>query len=690
MDVKLFLDRYKTIDNVITHTIMPDQVNTNPYLKYGCKLNVPEESIDEFNAFAHKLFFNKNINIPLTESFGEISPLLIDLDLNYEDIGDDVRYYTNDTLKELVDLLHKQINKYFEFDTNLDDNLECWITEKGELPRSEVKDDIPYLKDGIHIIFPNIIGHTKVFKEFVKLFGEDKELSDNIKDIFNRTSINNISPINEINKIFDGNVQRWFTYGCGKPGQKPYLLTKIIKGENQDMIDNEYDSKIIINKICLIKKFEKNLNYKNKIDNILHANLVSSNSVSTFDMFDTDDEDEDLEPDYDPYLDNYNNDEEEAVVNLMNSEKENIKAMVLECFTEERANNYEQWIKVGMCLKNIGGDELFDLFDEFSQKSDSYESIENCKKFWDGFKKDGLTRGSLNYWAKLDNEEAYYEIIERNLKRKIEDCISKGGSHDDIAEVVYGRWKDKFICVDLKDHWLYFDDHKWKNCAKGYILHKSLSGVIKEIFYKYHRIYKREMDKLNDDDKVVEAEVYDKKQKAAYKIYEDLKNVTFCENIMKSCKLKFHIEKMLDKIDSNKNLIGFENAVFDLENNELREGRPDDYITMTNKLNLPIKPNELPLSVKEFQNIIKQRVGKYKKNDKREEVWDTDKWDNGDDKFYKYIFRDISKFFKEILPNKDIRKYCIRFIATRLSGNVLDQRFSIWTGVGANGKKCFN
>ena len=49
MEVKSFLDRYKTIDNVITHTIMPDQVNTNPYLKYGCKLNVLEEDIDKFN-----------------------------------------------------------------------------------------------------------------------------------------------------------------------------------------------------------------------------------------------------------------------------------------------------------------------------------------------------------------------------------------------------------------------------------------------------------------------------------------------------------------------------------------------------------------------------------------------------------------------------------------------------------------
>ena len=119
------------------------------------------------------------------------------------------------------------------------------------------------------------------------------------------------------------------------------------------MIDNYYDSRDILDKICLIKKFEKNIIYKNQIDNIIKEKLVTSNSVSTFDMFDTDDEEE-LEPDYDPYLDNHNNDEEEAMTNLMNTELENIKSMVLECFTDERANYYEQWIKVGMCLKYWG------------------------------------------------------------------------------------------------------------------------------------------------------------------------------------------------------------------------------------------------------------------------------------------------------------------------------------------------
>ena len=38
------------------------------------------------------------------------------------------------------------------------------------------------------------------------------------------------------------------------------------------------------------------------------------------------------------------------------------------------------------------------------------------------------------------------------------------------------------------------------------------------------------------------------------------------------------------------------------------------------------------------------------------------------------------------MPDIEIRKYCIEFIASRLCGDVFQQRFSIWTGSGGNGK----
>ena len=39
----------------------------------------------------------------------------------------------------------------------------------------------------------------------------------------------------------------------------------------------------------------------------------------------------------------------------------------------------------------------------------------------------------------------------------------------------------------------------------------------------------------------------------------------------------------LEKLDSKTNLLGFTNGVFDLDANEFRPGKPDDYITLSTK-----------------------------------------------------------------------------------------------------------
>lgn len=673
-----FIQRYKVQGNCeVTHTVIPYKNETEPLLKFGCKLFVPSNDLKYFNKKCLQYF--KTRNIPLTESFREYSPLIFDIDLNYTNNLNYNRYYTKNTLKRLNELFIKYINIYFYVDST-----ECWIFErtKGSL---ETKLDITYIKEGLHIIYPDIIGHTSVFKHFLNTINKIPDFQIELIELFESTSINNIKPDNSVEKIIDGNVNRWFVYGCGKNDKPPYLLTNII--HDNKFIDYNLDDITILNKISLLQEFEINISYKNNIDVVLNNyELKTSNSVSTFEMFDS--EDEELDDDYDPYFTivEEKQNKRDAIRTINDSERTNIESMVLNCLSVERASEYEQWIRVGMCLRNIGGDKLFDLFDEYSQKSENYEGKDECRKYWNGFKREGLTIGSLHYWAKRDNIEEYRKIIYNNLKNIIEKTIDHGGMHDDVANVVHGRFKDEFICVDLKDHWLYFDGNKWIHCQKGYRLQKYLTGEVKEIFYQYHKMYKEKMDDLISDEKASESETMDKYQKKAYMIYTKLKDVSYQKNIMESCKIKFHEEKMMEKMDSKTHLLGFDNCVVDLSENIVREGRPEDFISMTNKLELPVKECELPLSIDDLSNIVVERVGKYKINDNKQEVWDIDKWDDGNSQFYDKIRHDIKKFFREILPDPEIKKYCLRFIASRLCGDVLDQRFSMWTGVGGNGK----
>ncbi len=53
------------------------------------------------------------------------------------------------------------------------------------------------------------------------------------------------------------------------------------------------------------------------------------------------------------------------------------------------ADNYETWISVGMALKNSYGEGSYELWDNWSRKSKSYEK--NTIKVWESFKGEGLT-----------------------------------------------------------------------------------------------------------------------------------------------------------------------------------------------------------------------------------------------------------------------------------------------------------
>ena len=51
-----FIQRYKVQgDCEITHTIIPDNNESEPLLKYGCKLCVPNDELDYFNKKCIKL-----------------------------------------------------------------------------------------------------------------------------------------------------------------------------------------------------------------------------------------------------------------------------------------------------------------------------------------------------------------------------------------------------------------------------------------------------------------------------------------------------------------------------------------------------------------------------------------------------------------------------------------------------------
>lgn len=77
------------------------------------------------------------------------------------------------------------------------------------------------------------------------------------------------------------------------------------------------------------------------------------------------------------------------------------KEEVAQALSYISADDYDQWYKIGMCLKDKFGNQGFELWDTWSQSSTKYNNKEMRSK-WNSFHGSGLTIASLFYLA-MDN-----------------------------------------------------------------------------------------------------------------------------------------------------------------------------------------------------------------------------------------------------------------------------------------------
>ena len=120
--------------------------------------------------------------------------------------------------------------------------------------------------------------------------------------------------------------------------KKPYLLTKVIDKETLEIIDKKYNNREIMKKICLLNEFEKNINYKNNIDNILIDKKENNSNINMFEEYSSDSDEED----FDPYF--IKKEKTDSLINTLNEmEIKNIKSIVMKCLSG-KCSEYETWV----------------------------------------------------------------------------------------------------------------------------------------------------------------------------------------------------------------------------------------------------------------------------------------------------------------------------------------------------------
>ena len=650
--LKGFLNSSDSQTKPPTHTLMD-----------GGKFYVPKCKMTAFYKKILKMrFVNGQTIPPIVERMSENHPFIVDIDIKYKDKLSE-RQYTDETIEKLVTYLYAKLSDYLEL---ADDSREVWVQEKDTVYPCKAKGF--QTKDGIHFVFPHIIIDKALYKTIINLMQSEKV----VEEIFAETCA--IPPDNSENTLLDGAFTSWQPYGCSKANESPYTLTKVFA------INEEY-----LPELCDEETFQDE--YGNTPENNLRIAQQMSvvyrepSDIQTTEIFREEIEAKGLKISTQP---NGNAMDTQNAQNAQNAPKpkkkhvygkdknldkimyriegEELKLVraLAKCLSKERSEDYEEWINAGLMFHNIN-EELLDAWKAFSAQSDSYNESE-CEKKWFSFRKNysGAKRGmgSLVQMARKDNLELFLREKRNSLEGSVDESVKKGSDADYlVATAIYNYYKSEFISVDADDEWYHFNGTRWERTIKGVelknLVHTEIYRVYEQYYPKYSKIAMENPD--SEDAK--------KWMKNLFGIQMKLVKDSYVKSLMSSLRGLFHRKDIMEQFDSNLDLIGFENGVYDLKQHVFREGRPEDYITMTNKITLPVEKTELPIKLDDLVVKMTERIEDYEE-----------------------LREDMMDFLEKIIPNRNLREYTLRFISKCLSGENRDEGFYIWTGSGGNGK----
>jgi hypothetical protein len=316
---------------------------------------------------------------------------------------------------------------------------------------------------------------------------------------------------------------------------------------------------------------------------------------------------------------------QDTIISLMLNKPQIYMKLFDECYNQIRFDDYDNWIKVGMAIKNTIPNEYeaIKLFNYFSSKSTKYEGEDAVIKKFKSFKlvNNGITASTLYKMAYEDKKEKTTTILSTYKLQltPIDFCYF-------IKTLVgnYYFYKITKSNNDLAVYTLYcYNGNYWSRdhvLLKNYMINE-LYDFIKDLLVQIYwtenprdfQILKNKLEKLKHGplkDEII----------SEYKQVNSRNNIDF---------------------NTKWWLFGFENVVYDLKECKFRKYIPEDYVSLT--------------------------CGYDWREPTQEEV-DT-----------------LNNIITLIMPDENDRNTMLQILSTSIDGRCFE-KFTIFNGVGRNGK----
>jgi P4 family phage/plasmid primase-like protien len=651
---------------------------------YGGKFGIPSDKYADFLQLYHHETFVKNQPEYLTETQLKNGAILVDVDLRH-DYSVTNRQFKDENVADLVDVYLGTFKETFQIDDEA--QISAYIFQKPSVNRV-VEDKIT--KDGLHIIFSVACDH--IVQQIIR-----KKIIAGIDDIWNAEEL---KITNTWDKVFDEGISQgttnWQLVGSRKPGNDAYRLTGIYIA-TFDSSDQEFSTVFANASTFDMAKdiYKLSARYPDHDEFIMTNSFLTEynsmkestggtkriskpNTNTLFTTYELDPYSIKTKEQLDSALQHYIG----SVLRCSERYKEYeayIYTMTLPPTYYDKGS-YNKWFAVGCALKNTST-ALFIVWLTFSSQSSVFNFQEDVANIWDIWqrldqqKTKGLTFRSIYYWSKTDAPKKFKDAQPETINYYIDlsldngltafnvsDKKSQGATDWDIALVLRQMKKDEYVCASVKNNaWYNYRYHRWVLIDSGTSLRTIISTELRTMYgNKAREIQERcnelasELEDEEDKDDKDEKKFDDLtrhynclKQRVdkALEIYAKLGRTPDKRNIMEAARDLFYDEDFEQKIDTNEYLLCCPNGVWDFKENIFRDGKPDDYISITTN------NDYIPLSDK-----------------------DTD------------IIRQINEFFSQLFPVEELREYMWDHLSSTLVGTSVNQTFNNYLGGGRNGK----
>lgn len=582
---------------------------------------IPEDDEDDFLSH-YCTVVTKGYVLSLTEKPSPYAPLRLDFDMKASlEVGLE-RQYTRDMLLVIIKMVQDFLRASIKSDEFVPKNLYCLLMEKPG-PRDEKGE----VKDGFHLHFPHFICERWFADMYLRNHLIEKVTAENVFEgaTFTTTVKDMIDPVH---------TKVWFMYGSSKDPAVayPYLVTAAFDDEcNEVELDTVFEEEMdgrqhevthYLPRFLSVKGHTELTPLKDEVEKKKEEVAPKKRKKIVFSF-------------------------KKDIAQILADLKQITDGGIMDMLSDSRADDYDEWMDVGWTLFNIGQgeEEALNMWIAFSRRSGKFEDGV-CEELWTKMSIQGKTMGSLLAMAKKDSPELYKTWKDSQISTYMYKSLRDAKPNEcSLAEICAHLYTGRFVCATQQSAgctWYEFKNHRWQMMNGESALRRAFFTEVNQTYIKFQQRLLEEKSRLSEGD--TKFATLDIQQKKALQIEAALRTCTFTDKLVRMCKLYLEDCEFEEKKDENKKIFGCQNCVLDLQSGLAREGRSDDYVTLSSGIDYM-----------EFTEDDDEVIA-------------------------------IRSLLEKVYPDPELRNYFLDSACKILEGGNVDKSFIVHTGGGNNAK----